>query len=404
MAKQTQQMTEQQLLALKEHQNAEFMRLSRENEIRLNSENGKQYQAGRTLTFNSPILAGSFATGILLKLKLNVNWDAGTTGTIAPNSAYPYNLISKYEISFGNKQQSGTPYIHKLRDLMEGYARGLNDASSGFVNSGIEEMIRKVPTTFVEGDNEVVFQIKIPLNLLHEQTVNGLLPISGSGTRLQVGVQLPSSVTGKDPLDNVFNVAGDGAAEVTGEVEGILVYRDYNSMSTTQPVQPDLTGVPTVQLVELPSITGLTPKTFNHVSVRNPYNFASIFNIVIDGLQSDEFSKPANITGFGFDKQENSSSAFFRYGEDIGMDSYYRKIRSLYGQDMPSGCFVFQASDENTSNVSSKLGSAYLNLSQNGYSASRFIFRVDEVGHETGIASRVLNYGVLINDTPIQAV
>jgi hypothetical protein len=175
-------------------------------------------------------------------------------------------------------------------------------------------------------------------------------------------------------------------------------------MTTTSAIQPNIEGTQMVQLVELPSITGLTPSVFNTASLKNPYMFTALYSIVIDGKQSDKFSKIDNITGYGLDKQENNSSYFFRYGDDLGMDTYYRKFRATYNNDLDSGVFGWNASTENQSDPANKLGSAFLNLSGSGYTASRINFRVNSVGENTGIASRVLTYGVLINPAGIGSV
>jgi hypothetical protein len=405
MAKQNQQITQAQLEAMKEHQNAEFMRLSKPQEIRMNSENGKAYQEGRTLTWSSPIVAGAYATEILLEVRAKINFTAGTTGTAGFTAGFPHNLMKKYDISFGNRIQNGVPYIHKVRDLMDSSGQLLKDQATGFKNPEVEAMVRKVPTVLVPGENEVVFQVNMPLNLIHPQTTNGILPIFSSGTRLQLSVQLPQ-VVGKDPLDNAVFVSDDfnGTVEVVGDINAVLCFRDYNSMTTTSAIQPNIEGTQMVQLVELPSITGLTPSVFNTASLKNPYMFTALYSIVIDGKQSDKFSKIDNITGYGLDKQENNSSYFFRYGDDLGMDTYYRKFRATYNNDLDSGVFGWNASTENQSDPANKLGSAFLNLSGSGYTASRINFRVNSVGENTGIASRVLTYGVLINPAGIGSV
>jgi hypothetical protein len=404
MAKQ-QQVTADQLAMMKAHTNSEFMKYSRPSEIRMNSENGKSFVEGRTLSWSSPIIAGAYATEILLEVRVKIDYTAGTLGTVGFTPSYPFSLMKKYDLTFGNKLQSSVPFVHKIRDLMDSSGQNLKDQASGYVNAQIEQMIRKVPNTLVEGENEIVFQVNIPLNLEHPMSVNSIVPVFGSGTRLQLGVQLPQ-VVGKDPLENVVYTSDDfnGTITTTGEINASMVYRDYHSMTTTQAVQPDISGIHTVQLVELPSITGLTPNVFNTASIRNPYSFTSLFSIVIDGKQSDKFSNVDNITGYGLDKQENNTDFFFRYGEDLGMDTYYRKFRANYKNDLDSGCFGWQASTENQADPANKMGSAYLNLSGSGYTASRLNFKVASVGDNTGIASRVLTWGILINEQPIQSV
>jgi len=397
------QMTQEQMAMLKEHQNSEFMRLSYLNQILMNKENGNVYGQGKNLTFNSPILAGAYAQNIVLKFRLNANWDAGTTGTVTPTASYPEGLVSKVEVQYGNKQISANPVLFRILDLMEGYGRTTQDDVRGNRETGIEAMLRKVPTTLVEGDNEIKFEVNISLNNLHSQSINGLIPIFSSGTRLQVGLQLPT-VVGKDPLLNVFDVTGDGVLEVTGTIEPIIEFRDYNSMSTVSQVSPDLTGLSTIQIIELPSVTNLSQGQYNYTSFRNPYNFAKMVSFVISGMQSDKFCAADNITGYSLDKQENSNSSFYKYDESTtGIEGWYKSVRARYGNDLPEGVIAWDKTSENISNVSSKTGSSYFNISGSGYTASRQGIKVDEVDN-TNIASRIVTYGVLINPQGIQSV
>jgi hypothetical protein len=184
-----------------------------------------------------------------------------------------------------------------------------------------------------------------------------------------------------------------------------LDYRDYNSFSTVSALELDLSGLSTVQTIELPSIVGLSPNTKQYVSARNPYNFAKIIHILIDGKQSDTFTKADNITAFSYDKAENSNSNLFDYSNaTVGIEGWYKKVRSTYGVDMPEGVLAWDSTSENIANVSSKLGTAYLNLSGNGYSSARFGFEFASVGDGSQISSRVISYGVMINPNGIQAV
>lgn len=401
-----QQMSAEQMAQIKERQNSEFMRLSYLRPIKFNQENGKIFGQGKNLTFNSPIIAGGVAQNIVLQYKLNVNWKPNTNGTVKLNAAGYEALVNKLEVQYGNKQISVHPMLYtKVFDKMEGYARTTQDDVRGDREAGIDAMLRKYPTELVEGDNEVKFEVDVPLNSLHPQSVNGLIYVSTSGVRLQVGLQLASAVVGKDPLLNVFNVEGDGEIEVSGTIEPILEYRDYNSFSTTQALELDLSGLSTVQTIELPSIVGLSPNTKQYVSFRNPYNFAKIVHILIDGKQSDKFSEASNITAFSYDKAENSNSNLFDYSNaTAGIEAWYKKVRRMYGTDLPEGILAIDQTSENVKNVSSKMGTSYINLSSSGFSSARAGFEFADIGHETGISSRVISYGVLINPQGIQAL
>ena len=414
MAQQQKQPTAQELAALQQQKNQMFMALSYEQPVKMNNESGTTaFAQGRNLVFSSPVITGSYATGIVIKHTLKVNWTPGTTGTIAVNAGYPYNLVNNATVAFGNRQISVKPYIFgKVNPLIEGYARTYSDGVSGNKEQAIEDLLRKVPTTFSSGDNDVVFSTFIPLNSLHPSSINGILPIFSASTRINLTLNLPSAVAGADPIDNVFKVGGDGAVVVSGNVDATLIYRSYESMTTSaQAMQADLTGLPSVQVIQLPSITGLAAKVYNYSAFKNPYRFAKLFHVVIDGKQSDKFAAANNIIGYSMDKAENSNSSFFRYDETTGgngLSDFYQRHREKFGSDAPQGIIVQDFTTDNIANVSAKLGAAYLNLdgSKGGYTASRFGFKLDTVGDavSTGIAPRVETFGIILNDEGIKAL
>jgi hypothetical protein len=405
MAKQqSQQENAAQMAALKERLNSEYMRLSYPQFIKFNAENGTDFGPGKNLTFNAPIINGGNAFGVILKVDLDVTWTPGTTGTVTPCAAYPESLVSKLSVQFGNPQITSHPFIYRVLDLMEGYGRTTQDDVRGTRNAKIDSMLRQVPQTLVAGVNKVKFEVNIPLNSLHPASTNGAIPIGHSGTRLQVGLQLPSAIVGKDPMLNVFDVTGDGAIEVSGTIRPVLEYRDHNSFTTVQPLRLDLSNISTVQTIELPSITGLSQGQYNHMAFKNPYLMPKAIHIVIDGNQSDKFSAADNITGFSYDTAENSNSNLFKYDESTtGIEGWYKKVRSTYGNDLPEGVLAWDTTSENIANVSSKLGSAYLNLSSNGYSSARMGVKVETVDN-TNISSRIVSYGIIVNDMGIQTV
>lgn len=393
------QPTAEQLKAMQEMANRQFMALSYEQTILANAQNGNSYAQARTLNFDAPIIAGAYATKVTLRHKLTVNWNG--TGTVALNAAYPYSFVQEVGVTFGNRQVTVSPYVAKINDMIEGYARTQGDASKNFVSTAIQNMLHKVPTALANGDNVITFDTDIPLNFLHEQSVNGIIPISSSGTRLQIALQTANAVAGVDPLENVFKTSGGAVVAVTGSVDVVITFRDYNSMTTRQPLEPNLAGLPTVQVIQLPTVTPLTNNTMQYLSFRNPYPFAKLFHIVIDGKQSDKFAAADNIVGFELAKAENSNSAWMKYDEKT-IASYYKEVRSRFGTDLDEGVMVFDATTANLSNVSSKMGAAYLNLSGDGFPAARAGFKVAAVDNAT-ITSRIVSFGVMLNPAGISA-
>lgn len=397
------QPTAEQMAALQEAQNRQFMALSYEQSIKANAQNGTVFGEGKTLNFDAPIISAAYATKITLRHSITLNV-AGGQATL--NAGAPYNLVNRAVVTFGNKQVSVSPYLSKIFDRMRGYNRQAQGDSWGFNDSTITSLINSkldAGATFT-GSKTFSFDSDIELNgVLHPNAVNGILPIFSSGTKLQVALTLPTSVAGADPLENVIKLDAGATVTATGSVEVIITYRDYQSMATTQPVQPNLAGLPTVQVIELPSITPLTSGTMQYFSFRNPYGFCKLAHIVIDGKQSDKFAKADNILSYSLDKAENTSSSFFRYDESNGgMKEYYKEVRSRFGQDMDAGVLVWDATTQNVANVSSKMGTAYLNLTNEGFPASRFGVKVNEVDGTKGITPRVVSFGVILNKEGIR--
>lgn len=401
---QSQQPTAQQLQAIQNAKNSAYMQYSYEQPVLANNLNGTQFGQGRTINFEAPIISGAWATKVKLIYDLNIHVVEGASATVpTPNAGFPENLINNVEVKFGNKVINANPAIFKIFDKMEGWNRTTLDDVVGHRDSVIDGMLRQVPTTLVAGDNKLHFTREIMLNMCHESSVNGILPIFANGTRLQVALQLPSAVVGPDPLDNCLNTA-DATVTVTGDVRAQIVYRDFTSFTSVDSVQPDISGLATPQLIQLPTLSSLQPGVLQTISVRNPYQFSKIVHFIIDGKQSDRYASPDNILNFRYDKAENNSSAFWDYETTGGMESYYRDyVRAKFGQDLDAGVLVFDSSTANVANASSKMGVATLNLSSNGYPSMRAGFKVGAVDGSK-IAPRVVSYGVILNPDGIKVL
>lgn len=396
-----QQPTAEQLAAMAAAKNQQFMALTYGQPIVAHAQNGNQYVPGSTLNFEAPTVAGAYATRLVLRHEIKVNVTKGS-GEAKLNAGAPYNFVNNISVNFGNKQITAHPFLAKVFDEMEGYARTTQDAVTGIRKNSIDSLLRQTPTELSEGENIFKFDTTIDLNQLHPASVNGIIPIYGTGTKLSIALNLANSITGSDPLDHVIKTTGDAKVEVSGNVSVHLEFRDHNSMTTREPLSPVLDNIPTVQIVQIPSVTPLTAGTFQHASVKNPYPFAKIISFVIDGNQSDKFASADNITGYTIDKAENSNSSFLRYDETTGgIENYYKEIRSRFGTDLDEGLLVFDATTQNIANVSSKMGQAFLNFTEDGYPAGRLGFKVNKVSTENGITPRVVTFGVILNNRGI---
>jgi hypothetical protein len=403
-----QQLTQAQIAKMQAAQQAAndtFMQLSYEQPILANAQNGTNYApGGNPLNFDVPIVPGAFLTRLTIRHRLTVNYTPAGSGAYENlTAAGEYAVFQNVEVRFGNRQIEVHPYVAKVLAQLAGYNRTDTNRPLGNVNNDIQAMLYTNPTVN-SGDNEWTFDVDIPLTLLHPMSVNGILPISGSGTRVQVSLQPTASFVGKDPLLNVIDT--NGSVTVSGTVEVIAWYRDWQSMTTRQALAPSLAGLSTVQVIKPQSINPLSAGTPNFKRITNPYPFVKLIHIVIDGQQSGKFvSDASNIQLYEIDKAENTSSAFIKYdATNGGMQNYYKRVRELYGQDLDSGVIVFDATAMNTANPSNRNGRAFLDLTPNGYPAARVGFQVGQVGTGTYGTPRVETWGVIINPMGIQAV
>jgi hypothetical protein len=394
------QQAAQKKLAEQKAMNTAFMRYSYEQPIPANAQNGNAY--GQTLNFDVPIVAGAFLSRLRVKQTLSVDYtEAATSPTATLNACGQEGAHKEINVTFGNKQITVHPYfVSKVFNR----ARGRQNLNFGQVlaheSSSVQGQLYSSPTLNA-GSNTWTTYYDLPMTLIHPLSVYGLLPISGSGTRVQVQMVPVAQFVGPDPLENVVNT--NGTITVTGTITVVAYYRDNVSMSMINNVQPDLTGLPTAQIIKPQEINPLTGGSMVFKRLSNPYPFVKLASVVIDGNSSATFCSATNITGYEIDKAENSSSAFVRYDQTTGgMANYFADVRERYLQDFDDGVIVWDAPSQNTPDSTLQEGDAYLNLTQNGYPAARLGFQVGDVSTANNITPRVVTYGIILNSQGIK--
>ncbi|WP_067936762.1 hypothetical protein [Alicyclobacillus kakegawensis] len=397
MATTSQQQQQQQQQQQIRQQNLQFMKYSFRQWMRADAQNGTDFQpGGNTKNFLAPITEGAFAEKIIVRFTGNVNYQPASSDPVAtPTAAAPYSLFKNIQITFGNTLIDVHPYIAHLIDRMRGYLRQYPGQELGYSVSNIQNLIAQ-DLTLNEGDNPLKFDIQIPLNTVHPLSVAGLIPIMGTGTRLQINVTPAPAIVGKDPLDNVIDT--NGTVTVTGTIDVIIVYRDYKSFWTRNYLQPNLDAnfVPSIQWIQTQELNPLTAGTPMYQRIENPYEFALILSVVIDGQSSGTFCSADNLQLFEIDRAQNTSSLLRKWDATTGgMQDYYQYVREQFGQDLPEGVTVFAAPTENTSDPSLLDGVNYLNVTANGFPAARLGWQVGAVGSVT--TPRVETYGVILN-------
>lgn len=269
--------------------------------------------------------------------------------------------------------------------------------------ANIQSQIYSSPST-ASGTQTWKFDIEVPLNSVHPGSVNGLLPLGQTGTKVQLQLVPPSSFTGADPLNNVVSLSGTATCTVSGTVNVTAIVRDYHSFVSPTPVEPSLNGLATVQTITPAMINPLTAGTMNFRTLSNPYPLVRYCIIAIDGLSSTTFSSANNIASLELDQADNTNTAFFRYDATTGgVTRYFAEIRRRFGQDMPEGVYVFDAPSANA-NPSNLSGNNYLNLTSNGYPAARWGLNVNSVSNANGITPRAQMFAQIINPNGISLV
>jgi hypothetical protein len=391
--------------AQQQQANNQFMGLSYEQPFQALAQNGTAYAPGQTLNFDAPVIPGGYLTRLVLSVNLTVTNTPGT-GTIALNAGGMWNVINQINVKFGETQISVHPYAEYVFSLMRGYGRfnGGAGQTDGNQNASIQSILYSAPSV-ASGAQTWKFDIEIPLNSVHPNSVNGILPLGQTGTKAQIQVIPASSFTGADPLQNVVSLTGNAAVSVTGNVTCTAIVRDFKSFATVQPVEPDLNGLATVQTIKPQEINPLTGGSYNFRTLSNPYPLVRWVAIVIDGQSSTSFCAPSNIAGYELDQAENTNSAFFRYDDTTGgMSRYYAEQRRRFGQDFDSGILVYDAPTMNQGNPSNMGGNNFLNLTSQGYPAARWGVKVNTVNSGNGITPRVVMYAVVINPSGISLV
>lgn len=382
--------------------NREFMRMAAVQPIQATAQGSTAYAAGSLYNFDVPIVAGAFVEKIRIFYTFDFTNTAGGTPDLAYTAAGPYALFSDVSVTFGNKQITVNPYVAKVLSQLRGYNRYAPNTTPAVSATGIQTLLNN--QTIASGANAHKGFIDIPLTNVHPSSPYGLLPIGGSGTRMQIQLQSAATVVGADPLNNVLNIASGATNSVTaigGTVKVVVFYKDYKSFVTPQALSCDLSGLPTSQIIRLREINPLTSGTPNYLSITNPYPFVKTCHIVIDGQSSRRFAAAANVEAFRIDSAENTSSALRVYDASTGgISNYYTRHREIYGSDLDEGVLVYDANAENGVDSSDQEGEAWLNVASSGYPAARVGIQVATTVSTT-ITPRVVSCGVILNPVGI---
>ena len=356
------------------------------------------FNAGQTLLWNVPVANNGFLRALRFTCNMTVNYTPGTT--IVNNACAPYGLFSEVAVNFNGTMVRVHPYIPAV--VLPRVKRYLGPTSNGLIVAGnqdtdVQNMLR---STFpvANGNNQWLFTFEIPLNVLNDLDPSGMLPIMGTSSPVQVSLTCNPAVVGKDPLINCINT--DGTIAVTGTIALDCVYRDGTNLWSPAKLPLDLTGLPTVQWIIDNRVTNLQAGTITRGQIKTLLRHYYMFSLVIDGNQSNAFSRSNNIAAMELDPDATGSNPIVRYGSgtNVSMDEWYRDIRRVFGQDMDPGVIPWvTAPAKHQPDASNQIGNMVLNMTPDGWTTVYQGYQLNTLGSVAGITPRVETYLISAN-------
>jgi len=362
-------------------QNRQFMALSANKEVLCQQANGgansQSFVAGSPLTYLVTNANNGFLTGFWVRCSLTATLAAGAAAVYGQTASSPLSLIDSIQVTYGGVQHDFRPYVLKYLTQLRGSNKQIipRQVVAGQQDTYLQSYYSSGPFTNASGANTYNFAFYVPMNFLHPQDVRGILPIQYGETTCQVVVNCAGAPFGTDPILNTFyNISGTGhSVAVTGTIAVISTYKDGQSFSQLAALQPNLSGINTIQI--------LRDTPLNNVSsgqvYRNKVSFLTqipwLLVTVVDGLRSDVYCATSNLALVDTTADQAGFRVFWRYGLNTNMDvrEFYSDLSGKFGgwlqQDLDEGILPIvtgpiyeQASPDNLE------GSHYLNTSVNG--------------------------------------
>jgi hypothetical protein len=396
-------------------QNRDFMLRSIDKDAIATQANGgalaQTFVAGQPLTYNMPTANNAYLVGYWVRVNLTVNLATGTSAAYAANAAFPLNVIDSIQLNYGSNQHNFRPYVMKYLSQLQGATRqgqprsvlvGQNDAYLQGYYNGI------TPTTPAAGANTVAFAFFVPCNLLHPQDVRGLLPIQQGETTAQLVVNCAGNLLGNDPILNAYSATtgtGQAVSSVTGTISIIAKYKTGKSMSQLALLQPNLSGVETVQVMKDVSLNNIQAGQIYRGKFTFLQKHAWVFLTVVDGQQSTKFASTSNIQRLELSSDSTGDDLFWAYGQNTNLDvrAFYDKLSGVFGgalqQDMDQGFLPIVTGPIYQQAPADLLeGTAYLDTTPaTGWTDTHYGIQLGAVGALSGVAPRVEPHLVFLN-------
>lgn len=359
-----------------------------------------------TLYFDLPVAPSGFAKGLLIRYNLTVNPATASGATYAVNQAAPWNIFSEAQIQYNGTQARTHPYLFKILDQTKGWLRGQrNQVLAGNNDATIAASIVGSTPIVVNTNNTWQGSMYFPFNAISEDSVPGILPVSGAGTKGQLKLTVPSTFLGNDPL--LFPMSATGGVSpsvtVTGTIYVDMIYMDGSTMNGTSllPPPPSVYG-PTLQYSWEPQGTPFNPGTTpNRFIIQSKMEHVYVVSLIIDGTQSSTFSTINNITSFELTGDPTGSQKLksWNVSNNIPISDYFdRDVRRKIGQDLDPGVVLWVAAPiRGTVDASNRMGQQTLNMYPGGYPTATLGYAVAATTTTNGYAPRVETFCVSLN-------
>lgn len=349
------------------------------------------YTPGTTLFYDFPSVPG-FAKALLITYNLTVNPAAGTGATYAVNAAAPWNIFSELQVLYNGPQVRTHPFLMKVLDETVGFARGQKNAViAGISDATITANIVGSTPIINATNNTWQGKMLLRLNPLGEDTVPGVLPVSGVGNKPQLKLTCAPAFIGQDPLMNPISpVAGTGhAATVTGSINVDVIYLDGTNMDTPAPLSLAWQNEPTIQYYWDTPLTPFTANTLQRQTISTKLKHWYVVSIIIDGTSATQFAQLANITGFTLGPDQVGQQTFINYNiaNNVSIyDFYDRYVRRPFGQDVDNGVLPWiLATGRGIIDSDNRNGTQTLNMYPGGFPAATATYQMSSIGTQTTI-------------------
>jgi hypothetical protein len=360
-----------------------------------------------TLFFDLPVAPSGFAKGILIHYNLTVTPATASGAAYAVNPAAPWSMFSQFVLTYNGAQATGHPYEWKVLDQLKGFQRGQrNQVLAGNNDSTIAGLIVGSTPIVINTANTWQGSMYYPFNALSEDSVAGILPISGAGTKGQLQLTVPSTFLGNDPFLYPMSASGgtNPSVTATGTVSCEVVYLDGSTANGTSllPPPPSVYGS-TLQYYREPDGTPFNPGlTFQRYQLQTKMDHQYCVSIIIDGNQSSTFSTVSNILGIELTGDPTGSQKIMSFGNggnNVPMSDYYdRYIRRKIGQDLDPGVIVWAAAPvRGTVNASNHMGLQNLNCYPGGFPTATIGASVNTTTTTNGYAPRIVTFDICLN-------